>query len=56
MRPGITGLWQTSARGDMDFKLRVALDCEYVQNFTLSNDFRYVLKTILVVLRRDGAY
>jgi lipopolysaccharide/colanic/teichoic acid biosynthesis glycosyltransferase len=56
MRPGITGLWQITARGDMNFKRRVALDCEYVENFTLGKDLVYLLKTVLVVLRRDGAH
>ena len=55
VRPGITGPWQVTARGDGNFERRVALDCDYVRNFTLARDFVYLLKTVAVVLRREGA-
>jgi lipopolysaccharide/colanic/teichoic acid biosynthesis glycosyltransferase len=55
MRPGITGLWQVTARGDGNIERRVRLDCEYVINFSLYNDLVYLLETVRVVFGRHGA-
>ena len=57
IKPGITGLWQTSGRSAIeDFDEIVALDTEYIENWTLLTDFRIMLRTLSVVLRRKGAY
>jgi undecaprenyl-phosphate galactose phosphotransferase len=56
VRPGITGLWQVSGRSDTDFKTRVKLDVIYVLNRSLWLDIVILLKTILVVLKGEGAY
>ena len=55
-RPGITGLWQVSGRNDLDYDERVVLDATYVRNWTHALDLRILLKTVLVVLTRRGAY
>lgn len=56
MKPGITGLWQVSGRsGITDFDQVVYLDTLYIRNWTLAGDFKIILKTILIVLRQDGA-
>lgn len=55
VRPGITGLWQVSGRSDTSYEQRVRLDCEYVAKQSLILDLSIMLKTIVVVLRRDGA-
>jgi exopolysaccharide biosynthesis polyprenyl glycosylphosphotransferase len=55
--PGITGLWQVSGRSDvMDIDHVVRLDVSYIQNWSLWLDFKILLKTALVVLRKEGAY
>lgn len=56
VRPGMTGLWQVSGRNDLDYDTRVALDAWYVRNWSLWNDVVVLLKTVKVVLRREGAY
>jgi Undecaprenyl-phosphate galactose phosphotransferase WbaP len=56
VRPGMTGLWQVSGRNDVDYETRVALDAWYVRNWSLWNDIVILLKTVRVVLARDGAY
>lgn len=56
VRPGMTGLWQVSGRNDVDYDTRVALDAWYVRNWSLWNDIVILLKTVRVVLGRDGAY
>jgi undecaprenyl-phosphate galactose phosphotransferase len=55
-RPGITGLWQVSGRNDLDYNERVSLDVTYVRQWTHKLDLRILLKTVLVVLTRRGAY
>lgn len=56
LKPGITGLWQTSGRSDIGYDERVKLDIYYVENWSLWLDFKIILSTIRVVLSRDGAY
>ena len=55
-RPGITGLWQISGRNDTGYEDRVALDSWYVRNWSLWYDLVILVKTVRVVLRRQGAY
>jgi len=55
-KPGITGLWQVSGRsGIVDFERVVALDTEYVRNWSLLLDLRILFRTVPAVLGRRGA-
>lgn len=54
LRPGLTGLWQISARNRSSFAARVAYDERYEDEMGLMSDLRILLQTILVVLRRTG--
>ncbi len=54
--PGITGLWQVSGRNETTFARRAALDIEYIQRWSQWLDIYIMLKTIKVVLWREGAY
>jgi exopolysaccharide biosynthesis polyprenyl glycosylphosphotransferase len=53
--PGITGYWQISGRSDLSFKEMLRLDLYYIENWSLYLDIKIILKTVMVVLRRDGA-
>ncbi len=56
MKPGITGMWQVSGRSKItDFEEIVRLDREYIENWSLALDLRILLKTVVVVLTRQGA-
>ena len=55
VKPGITGLWQVQARRDPSFDRYLALDIEYISNWSLDLDFEILLKTVGVVLRGTGA-
>ena len=56
IKPGITGMWQVSGRSDItNFEEVVALDTQYIANWNLSMDLRILLKTIMVVLKGQGA-
>ena len=56
VRPGMTGLWQISGRSDTDYDKRVYLDAWYVKNWSFWYDLIILLKTIKVVIKREGAY
>jgi exopolysaccharide biosynthesis polyprenyl glycosylphosphotransferase len=55
IRPGITGLWQVEGRSKTSFDDMVRLDLRYIRNCSLALDLKILLKTVKVVLRRDGA-
>lgn len=56
IKPGITGMWQVSGRSNItDFEEVVNLDKEYISNWNIGLDIKILLKTVLVVLKRDGA-
>jgi Undecaprenyl-phosphate galactose phosphotransferase WbaP len=54
--PGITGLWQVSGRNNTTYQERVALDSYYVRNWSPWFDLYILMRTIKVVLLREGAY
>jgi exopolysaccharide biosynthesis polyprenyl glycosylphosphotransferase len=53
--PGITGLWQITARRDPSFQRNMALDLEYIEHWTLGMDFWILWKTVFVILHGSGA-
>ena len=55
--PGVTGMWQVSGRSDiLDFDQVIKLDLRYIENWSLWLDFQILLKTVQVVLNKEGAY
>ena len=56
IKPGITGMWQVSGRSDItDFEEVVRLDKEYIENWNIGLDMKILIKTVLVVLRKEGS-
>ncbi|MDO9315475.1 MAG: sugar transferase [Burkholderiaceae bacterium] len=53
--PGMTGLWQVSGRSETTYEERVALDLQYVEKRSVWMDVMILLKTVKVVLVRDGS-
>ena len=48
--------WQVSGRSDItDFEEVVRLDKEYIENWNIGLDIKILLKTVLVVFRKDGS-
>jgi Undecaprenyl-phosphate galactose phosphotransferase WbaP len=56
VHPGITGMWQVSGRSCTTYDQRVLYDVYYVHNWSVWLDLYILLRTIWVVLIRDGAY
>ena len=55
-RPGLTGMWQVSGRSDItDFEEVVRLDERYIAEWSILLDIKILLKTIKVVLKRQGS-
>lgn len=53
--PGITGLWQITARRDPSFQRNMALDLEYIERWSLGMDLKILWKTVFVILHGSGA-
>lgn len=57
IRPGLTGLWQVSGRNNISkFEDILALDLKYIDEWSLTLDFRIILKTFFVFLFGRGAH
>ena len=54
VKPGVTGLWQVTARRDPSFEANMALDLEYIENWSLWLDLKILLKTVPEVFRGAG--
>jgi len=52
--PGMTGLWQVSARRDPSFQRGMELDREYIRTWSVKSDIRILLRTFWVVARGSG--
>ena len=55
-KPGCTGLWQVSGRNEVGFDEMVELDIRYIKNLSISNDIKIIFKTIIIMIKPNGAY
>ena len=55
-KPGITGPWQISGRSDLDLRTSVALDLNYLINWSFTRGLWIIISTIGAVFRGKGAY
>jgi len=57
IRPGMTGLWQVSGRNRVeDFDEIVKLDLKYIDSWSIWLDITIILRTVVVLFRRDEAF
>lgn len=56
MRPGLTCLWAVEGRDRLDFDTWMRLDMQYIDNWSLSLDWKIILRTIPRVLTGKGAF
>ena len=55
VKPGMTGLWQVKARRDPSFDKAMALDLDYIENWSLRMDLGILWRTIPVIVRPNGS-
>jgi len=56
LRPGLTGLWQVSGRGEIkDFDEVLKLDMRYIREWNIGMDLRILFQTVRAVFSRRGA-
>ncbi len=55
VRPGLTCVWQVSGRNEISFEEWMYLDMQYIDHWSLAQDFQLILKTVPVVLTGRGA-
>lgn len=56
IKPGLTGMWQVSGRSNIkNFEEVVALDTQYITNWSIGLDIKILLKTVGVVLTGKGS-
>jgi len=53
--PGLTGYWQAHGRSDTTYDERVQMDMYYLRNRSLVLDFKIILKTVVSVIKKEGA-
>ena len=57
VRPGITGEWQVNGRSSINnFEDIVKMDLHYQQKWSLWYDLNLIVRTVLVVVKKQGAY
>ena len=54
VKPGMTGLAQVSGRNNLSWEEKFNLDVQYVENHNILLDFKIMLKTVDVMLNREG--
>jgi lipopolysaccharide/colanic/teichoic acid biosynthesis glycosyltransferase len=55
VKPGMTGLWQATARSYATFEEMVALDLKYIDHLSLAFDIKIMILTVGAVISRKGA-
>jgi lipopolysaccharide/colanic/teichoic acid biosynthesis glycosyltransferase len=56
VRPGITGPMQVHGRGELTFQERIAVEREYIENYSLRKDLDILLRTGPAIFAGIGAY
>lgn len=52
VKPGLTGLWQTSGRNELNFEQRAKLDSQYIRNQSVWQEIKIILKTPTSMISR----
>lgn len=55
VKPGLTGYWAANGRSDTTYAERVQMELYYIDNISLKLDIQVFFKTIVAVIRKEGA-
>ena len=55
VKPGITGWWAVNGRSATSYRKRLELEYYYIQNMGFKLDFLCIIRTIKVIICRNGA-
>lgn len=55
VKPGLTGPMQVSGRAELDMNERQILEVDYINNYSIWGDLRYLLRTLPAVISGKGA-
>ena len=53
--PGITGYWQANGRSYTSYDERIQMDMYYIDNRSFMMDIKIILKTVISVIKKEGA-
>ena len=53
--PGLTGYWAANGRSNTTYEQRMKMELYYIDNLSLKMDIKVFFKTILSVLKKEGA-
>lgn len=56
VKPGLTGIWQTSGRKETSWEERMAMDIEYVQKWKFTLDLVLIGHTVRAIISGEGSY
>ncbi len=56
VKPGLTGPMQVYGRGDLDMDARLALELDYMENYSIWRDFKILLRSVPAIISGKGAY
>lgn len=55
VKPGLTGYWAANGRSDTTYAERVQMELYYIDHMSLKLDIQIFFKTIIAVIRKEGA-
>ena len=55
VRPGLTGYWASNGRSNVSYKERMKMELFYVDHCCIRLDIQIIWKTIITVIKREGA-
>jgi len=56
VKPGLTGPMQVGGRGELDMEDRLALELEYIEDYSVWKDLTIIFRTIPAVISGKGAF
>lgn len=55
VKPGLTGYWAANGRSDTTYEERVQMEAHYARNWNVIFDIKILFRTVMVVLKHEGA-